>query len=577
MAQARLHSSPFSARNSPRGRRNDDSPSRQLQWDLERALGQLKLHEIETSKLHAYQKRQQQEDLDAQEAAQAHVHRLELNAATAQHEVVRKQAEAVLHAYIKNEAEERRRREEEAERQRLEEEERRKKAEEEARRRVEAERIAREKRETREREDRARREAEHRENERREAIRQQEKDAAERKQQEDRERANQEAAHKKQQDEEARAATAAAATKAALPTPASTSQLAPGHTQVAASSIEKQHNEYLALHKRLKTFRKEFWASARQNAALKPHVGDMRRELRTCIGKLSDDKKNNKTSTDLVKSTMIKALQELPSAPVPVNDFLPAHLNLGDNGATTVPSLVVYLLSIFSKAVIAAFVGECVVSPKSAEPIGTLIAMVFSMTEFQYARHSTSPADPSGPVPTQSLIPILMCKFHATAPILFGISGSESTAAGKLRLGWRRDIVGDANDGQRAFAPPSKHYDRLTGLGVGYTSIALRNFARAKMQNPWPPTHFWSSLAHIVNTPPKDFQTSHMLLLKNMLENNAIDRFVLFFGAAAVAALRQAVVELPKTLPREMQGRPETKALQIMVEGWKTENHFSLS
>ena len=261
---------------------------------------------------------------------------------------------------------------------------------------------------------------------------------------------------------------------------------------------------------------------------------------------------------------------------MPVSDFLPAHLSLGDNGTTKVPALLIWLLSIFSKAVVSGFVGECAVNVKAAEPIGTLVAQIFSMPELQFARDVSSPATSSRTAPTQSLMPLLMCKYHASAPILFGISGSESTSAGKLRLGWRRDNVGDVDDGKRAFALPSKHYDRMTGLGVGYASIALRNFARAKATNPWPPLHFWSSLAHIINTPPQDVQTSHLLLLKNMLENNAVDRFLLFFGAAGIAALRQATVEFPKTLSKDLQDKQVTKALQLMVEGWKKDNHFSL-
>jgi nucleoporin GLE1 len=257
---------------------------------------------------------------------------------------------------------------------------------------------------------------------------------------------------------------------------------------------------------------------------------------------------------------------------LPVNDFLPAHLKLDDNNATTVPSLLVYLLNIFSKAVVAAFVGECAVNLKAAEPIGTLVAQIFSMPELQIPRDGTG--RPGG---AQSLIPILMCKFHATAPILFGISGSESTATGRSRLGWRRDNVGDAADGKRAFTLPEKHYDRLTGLGVGYASIALRNFSKTKMQNPWPPVHFWASLAHVINTPAQEVQVSHIILLKNMLENNAVDRFILSFGVVGIAALRHALLEFPKTLPQALQEKQATKALQLMVEGWRKEHHFSLT
>lgn len=232
----------------------------------------------------------------------------------------------------------------------------------------------------------------------------------------------------------------------------------------------------------------------------------------------------------------------------------------------------------FSKAVMNAFVGECAVNPKAAEPIGTLAAQIFSMPELQFQRNvpsvnsgihyeafgGSTPTPPMTPT-SCSLIAVLMCKFHAVAPILFGISGSESTSAGKLRLGWRKESV--SND-TKAFVGEQKQYDRLTGLGVGYASIALRNFARSRLINPWPPRHYWTSLANIANTPPAEVQTSHLILLKSMLENIARDRFVLFYGAAGIAALRQAVVAFPASLPREMQEKPAARALMLLGDSW---------
>ena len=282
----------------------------------------------------------------------------------------------------------------------------------------------------------------------------------------------------------------------------------------------------------------------------------------------------------------MRALREIPSPPVEVNDYLPPHLSLLDKGTTKVPALVIYLLSMFSKAIINAFVGECAVNPKAAEPIGTLVAQIFSMPELQFQRHAPSvnsglhydafggtvPTPPMKPT-SASLISILMCKFHAIAPILFGVSGPESTNVGKLKLGWRLEKVSDE---KKAFVDENKHYDRLTGLGVGYASIALRNFAKSAHQNPWPPSHYWASLAHISNTPASEIQTSHLILLRSMLENTAIDRFILFFGAAAVAVLRQAVIEFQKKLPMELKEKQAGKALVLMVEAWKKEKHFTL-
>jgi nucleoporin GLE1 len=287
MARARLPSSPLSARNSPRGLRNEDSPSRQLQWDLERALSQVHLHEIESSRLHAYQKRQHQEDLDAREAAQARVHRLELSAAHAQHEVIRKQAEAVLQAYIKKEEEEEkeRLRREEEERRRLEEEKRRI-AEDEARKRAEQERRAREEHEHYESQERARKEAERKAKEQADIAAKERRDKEERQRQEEKAKAEQEAEQKKQQ--EAETARSAAAPQPSVPHDAS------GHPRSDASDIEKIHKGYLTLHKKLKKFRLEFWSATRTDSALKPHVGDMRRAMRTSVGQLTDDKAANR-------------------------------------------------------------------------------------------------------------------------------------------------------------------------------------------------------------------------------------------------------------------------------------------
>jgi len=292
MAQSKLHSSPFAARNSPRSRRLDDSPSRQLQFELERTFSQIQLQEAERQKVYVYQRRQQQEELDARELAQAEVHRAELNLANAQHEVVRLQAEAVLHAYLKKDEEERRRREDE--RRRLEEEERKRQEEEEARKRAEQERKAREEKERKEREERAKAEAERlaiyeKQKAEAEESRRKEKEATELKQREEKEKVEQEAALK---EEEAKKAAAAVAAKAPTPIPPPTSQ--PTSTSTAAVTTEAIHRSYLLVHKKLKRFRKDFWEKVKKDPNLKPHVGDMRRAMRTSVGQLTDDKVGNK-------------------------------------------------------------------------------------------------------------------------------------------------------------------------------------------------------------------------------------------------------------------------------------------
>jgi nucleoporin GLE1 len=299
MAQARLSGSPLAARNSPRTGRNQDSPSRQLQWELERALSQLDLHEIERTKLHAHQKRQERDELDAREAAQATAYRLERDAVSARLEAVRQRAEEILQAHIEKEAEELRQRQEqerrrlEEEQRRLEQEEQRRRAEEEARRQAELQRRIRAEQEVREREERARREAEERARQTAEADekRRAEKAAAERKLQEEQARAKaaEEAAVKKQQ-----ADAQAAAEKAVHPPRPAASQPTTTHVPNVAPEVEGEHKEYLSIHQKLKKFRVDFWTSTRNDPALKPHVGDMRRAMKTSVGQLTDDKATNK-------------------------------------------------------------------------------------------------------------------------------------------------------------------------------------------------------------------------------------------------------------------------------------------
>lgn len=252
-----------------------------------------------------------------------------------------------------------------------------------------------------------------------------------------------------------------------------------------------------------------------------------------------------------------------------MSDFLPPHLSLNDQHSTKIPSLVIYLISILSKAIINAFTGECAVNTRAAEPIGTLTAQVFSLSELQFTRHN----DPTHT--NASLIPILLAKFHKVAPILFGVSGPESTPAGRMRLGWRMEPQNDPD--KRAFVIEQRQHERMTGLGAGFSSIALRNFSKTKLKNPFPPTHFWKAIASIINTPPQDVQTSHLLLLKSMLENNATERFVLFYGSVAMAVLREALVEFPMRLPTKTQAEPACRSLTLMADALAKEKHFRLT
>ena len=217
------------------------------------------------------------------------------------------------------------------------------------------------------------------------------------------------------------------------------------------------------------------------------------------------------------------------------------------------PSLLVYMLNVFSKATISQFGGESGISLTAAEPAGVLVAQIFAAVEYQFKGHS--------------LIDILLAKFHCVCPVLWGIQGREETPEGRMRLGWRRE------DG--AFVSESRHHERMSGLGAGFASIALRNFTKSRLQNPFPPTNFWECLANIVNTPPSDVQPTHLFVLKAMLENS-VERFIQFYGSAALAALRLALIDFPSALPPKLQQTAACKAITLLLDMLAREKNLNI-
>ena len=202
------------------------------------------------------------------------------------------------------------------------------------------------------------------------------------------------------------------------------------------------------------------------------------------------------------------------------------------------PSLFLYLINIFSKAVIAQFISEGGANPKQAEPIGVVVAKVFSTPEFCWRG--------------RSLVDILVAKYRVVCPVLFGFRGSEKMEQGRLRLGWRRD-------GGGGWISEQQHGDRMTGLGAGFAAIYLRNFSRAKHANPCPPRDYWAAMARIVNTPPDQMSDTQCLVLKAMIQHHEA-QFLGFFGSAALAALRVALVDFPARAPAKT---PAVSALQV--------------
>src|SRR5438045_6727276 len=105
----------------------------------------------------------------------------------------------------------------------------------------------------------------------------------------------------------------------------------------------------------------------------------------------------------------------------------PSHFMLSppppDGSPDTFPSLFLYLLNIFAKAVIAQFIDEAGVAPKAADPVGVVAVQIFASNDFRFRG--------------ASLIDILVAKFRIVCPVLWGVYGNEKTEEGRAKLGWQ--------------------------------------------------------------------------------------------------------------------------------------------
>ena len=242
----------------------------------------------------------------------------------------------------------------------------------------------------------------------------------------------------------------------------------------------------------------------------------------------------------------------ISSPTVDARKFLVSPTVVTRNGTDSqISGLVLYLLNIFAKSIIAQFIDEASVSPKSADPVGVAAVSIFADRAYQWRQ--------------VSFIDILIAKFHFVCPILFGIYGSDRTEAGRQRLGWGRTEPGGpwVND--------QRHSERMTGLGSGFASLSLRDFSKSKNQNPFPTSNYWRSLAYIVNTPPEEALQTHFLVLKAMVENY-VPRFIGFYGHAAKIALRKALVEFPRSAPKSVAA----SAVSVLPEVLKRDYNLTL-
>ncbi|TID21852.1 GLE1-domain-containing protein [Venturia nashicola] len=306
---------------------------------------------------------------------------------------------------------------------------------------------------------------------------------------------------------------------------------------IAKSIFEKdaKQKQYLDLHKTLKVLRKDL-----KNAGPGARVWtDKRRDFKKALGQLSSDTAESLSATekDTVRkgnsdkrSKMLGILQQAMTAPGPKVDarnYLisckPKFANMAPEQAQ-VPAVFICLINYFAKISIKMLRESTLQTMTNL--VGISIAFMFGHLSIRW----------NG----ESFIDIFLAKYHKACPVLFGIYGPENTQAGRDRIGWGKE--GDS------WIDTAVHQEEMMGLAMGWSAVTLRDFKTSKTaQNSLPAYHFWTSVANIVNVPAKDVQETHLIVLKNILEHYA-DKFVKFYGQAAMVAMRRAVVEFPAPL-----------------------------
>ncbi|KZL68068.1 GLE1-like protein [Colletotrichum tofieldiae] len=304
-------------------------------------------------------------------------------------------------------------------------------------------------------------------------------------------------------------------------------------------------DRYTEIHQALKKLRKDVEALSKQpGSPLKGKLGDMRRQIRKSIGQLTAGKGANVTPINTINGALRESLDgRVPSPLIDANIYVQQNREPVEgavNNGPQLPALFVYLLNILAKAIIQQFSNEGGANPKSAEPVGIVTAQIFSNKDYQWRGGS--------------MIDILIAKFRVACPVLFGSRGSDRTENGRKAIGWKKE---NGN-----WIPEQAHNDRMTGLGAGFAAIALRDFSKASKANPYPPTNYWRAMAQIVNSPPQLVSNTQYIVLKSMIDGHE-QRFINFYGNAAIAALRMALVEFPKRAP---PGATAAQALQVLAD-----------
>ena len=173
------------------------------------------------------------------------------------------------------------------------------------------------------------------------------------------------------------------------------------------------------------------------------------------------------------------------------------------------PLTFIFAINVFVKQAAKALETELSGKPPGeratcADPFGIMLAQIFALPEFY--------------VKERSLIDIFWAKIHVTCPMLFG-------------LPYVRDQRGIKNE--------------VDAYAAGFAAVTLRDFSNSARHNPAPNRLFWESIARILNMPPPMQGRSQYEILISFLSPGFVERFIKFYGQAAIIVLKKALDDFP--------------------------------
>lgn len=185
------------------------------------------------------------------------------------------------------------------------------------------------------------------------------------------------------------------------------------------------------------------------------------------------------------------------------------------------PVFFIYLLSVFSKALIAQATGEAAVKSEAAEPLALAAHQIFSHPDLLWRG--------------MSMIDILVAKLRKSCGTLFGFRGAETKDTGRVTLGWKKE------DG--IWISEAYHYDRMRGIGAFYAGLTLRLYKNRV--NPYPPHHYWRAMSAILSCPQQERSNTSYYVLAALIKGYE-QKFFQFYGDMARDALYAALVQYPQ-------------------------------